>query len=291
VFTDLNIDLMRAFVAVAEGRSFTGAAEQLNRTQSAVSMQVRRLEQSLGKSLLVRNSRNVRLTDEGEVMLDYARRILRLNDEAQAEVGQPRVEGKVRLGIPDDYAFFFLPAVLAHFDRVHPRIRLEVYCSLSVDLLPLVEGGVVDLALVTRQPRSGGGVFVRGEQLVWAAAQGYHLHERDPLPLALFPAGCCIFREAAIKRLERAGRSWRAACTSRGWSGIRAFVSAGLALTVVAENTLSPGMRVLGEKEGLPPLPGIEIALHRSKSVSEPAELLAEHILDRLGQPAKQEAG
>jgi DNA-binding transcriptional LysR family regulator len=134
-------------------------------------------------------------------------------------------------------------------------------------------------------------VFVRREQLVWAAAQGYRVHERDPLPLALFPAGCCIFREAAVTRLDKRGRPWRAACTSRGWSGIRAFVSAGLALTVVAENTLSPDMKVLGEKEGLPPLPGIEIALHRSKSVSEPAELLADHIRERLGEPAQEASG
>ncbi|MEF8823904.1 MAG: LysR substrate-binding domain-containing protein [Desulfohalobiaceae bacterium] len=277
--SDLDIHLLRAFVTVARERSFTRAAARLMRTQSAVSMQLRRLEQNLGKLLLVRNSKRVRLTDSGETFLPFAERILRLNDEALNEMGQPEVRGKVRLGVPDDYAAYFLPRVLANFGALYPRIRLEVSCELSVNLPGKLASGDIDIALTTRQPQSKGGDFLRREQLVWAEAEQGRVHDRDPLPLALFPEGVCVFREAALRVLADAGRRWNLVCTSQGLAGIRSVVSSGLALTVVTENTLSPDMRRVPPEEGLPSLPSIDLALHRSRQAAgEAVEVFAEHI-------------
>ncbi|MFO7840149.1 MAG: LysR substrate-binding domain-containing protein [Desulfosalsimonadaceae bacterium] len=276
---DLDINLLRAFVAVAECRSFTRAASRLNRTQSAVSMQVRRLEQNMGRFLLVRHKGGVRLTDSGEVMLQYARRILQLNDEVMAEIGDPEVKGRVRLGIPDDYAAYLLPAVLSGFSPLYPRISLEVCCELSVDLLRLLSDGDVDLAVTTRQPQSPGGAVIRREQLVWAQARGCRLYEQDPLPLALFPDGVCVFRESALAALQYCGRKWRLVCTSRGLSGIRAVVASGMAITVVTENTASSNMRLVSAEEGLPALPQVDISLHVSRSpANEAVSVFADYI-------------
>ena len=291
--SDLDIHLLRAFVTVAREKSFTRAAARLMRTQSAVSMQVRRLEQNLGKLLLMRNSKRVRLTDSGETFLPFAERILRLNDEALNEIGQPEVRGRVRLGIPDDYAAYFLPRVLANFGALYPRIRLEVSCELSVNLPDKLASGDIDIALTTRQPQSKGGSFLRREQLVWAEAEHKRVHEQDPLPLALFPEGVCVFREAALRVLSEAGRKWDLVCTSRGLAGIRSVVSSGLALTVVTENTLSFDMRRVPPEEGLPELPSIDLALHCSRqSSNEAVEVFAEHIRQVLhGEtPAKGSA-
>ena len=280
---DLDIHLLRAFVAVAELKSFTRAAARLNRTQSAVSMQVRRLEQNLGKFLLTRQKGRVGLTADGELMLDYARRILKLNDEIMAEIGDPEVKGRVRLGIPDDYAAYFLPAALSGFGSLYPRISLEVCCELSVDLLRMLNDGDIDLAVTTRQPQSPGGTVIRREQLVWAEAQGCRLQDKDPLPLALFPDGVCLFRESALNALNSCGRSWRLVGTSRGLAGIRAVVASGMAITVVTGNTVSPNMQVISPDSGLPALPQVDICLHVSKSRSvEAVPVFADYLSQSL---------
>jgi DNA-binding transcriptional LysR family regulator len=287
---DLDINLLRAFTAVAERGSFTRAALELSRTQSAVSMQVRRLEQNLGRQLLLRSSRGLRLTETGELVLAYAKRILRLNDQALSEIGQPEVRGLVRLGIPDDYAAYLLPKVLAHFGSLYPQIRLEISCALSVDLLRQVRNQDIDLAVATRQPQSPGGTFLRREQLVWAESLHSRAHAQDSLPLALFPEGVCTFREAALDALERTGKAWQIVCTSRGLAGIRSAVSSGLAVTVVTENAISPDMRVIGIQEGLPPLPSADITLHLAESQpGEAVRVFAEHISKSLAQNRRDE--
>ncbi|MFW5931365.1 MAG: LysR substrate-binding domain-containing protein [Desulfosalsimonas sp.] len=276
---DLDINLLRAFVAVADLKSFTRAASRLNRTQSAVSMQVRRLEQNMGRSLLTRKKGGVGLTDSGKVMLEYARRILKLNDEVMAEIGDPEVKGRVKLGIPDDYAAYLLPAALSGLGSLYPGISLEVNCELSVDLLNRLEDGEVDLALTTRQPQSPGGAVIRTEQMVWAEARGCRLHDEDPLPLALFPEGVCVFRESALAALETCGRRWRLVCTSRGLAGIRAVVASEMAVTVVTQNTVSENMRVITAEEGLPRLPHVDICLHMSGSpANEAVKAFADYI-------------
>lgn len=259
----LDIHLLRSFCEVAERGGFTAAAKGLNLTQSAISAQVRRLETLLGARLLERNNRSVSLTEAGERLLVHARRLLLLNDEALDDLDvADKVQGVVRLGIPSDYAAHLLPRVLERFGKAYSEVRLELVCELSVDLLRLLHRGRLDLALVTRQHNSSGGDLVRRERLVWVGRADSRLARADPLPLALFPPGYCIFRESALEALRIQGRRCRIACTSRSLSGIRAAVSAGLAVSVVAEHTLSQDMCILDGKGGLPPLPEIEIALH-----------------------------
>ncbi|MGM0645836.1 MAG: LysR substrate-binding domain-containing protein [Thermodesulfobacteriota bacterium] len=280
---DIDSQLLRAFVTVAELGSFTRAATKLYRTQSAVSMQVRRLEQQLGKKLLARTSRQVTLTSLGEMILPYARRILRIQEAMLTEVGQEQISGKVRLGMPDDYAAYFLPQVLSHFGLLYPNIQLEIFCELSRNLEPMVRSGEIDLAVVTRHPDHKVGHLVRREQLVWVEETQAFAHEQQPLPLALFPEGFCAFRRKALQALEAMDKSWRIMCESRGLAGIRATVSAGLAVTVVTRNTLSPNMRIIGPEQGLPELPEVEIGLLAPREGEDEAtDVLASHILESL---------
>ncbi|MFP4657555.1 MAG: LysR substrate-binding domain-containing protein [Desulfonatronovibrionaceae bacterium] len=282
---DLDIDLLRTFKAVAECRNFTGAALRMSLTQSAVSAQVRRLEELLGQRLFERNSKRVILTESGATLMDYASRILELHDSALEKMGRPRVEGRIRLGMPDDYASYFLPRVLSRFGRMYPGVQLEICCELSVDLHVKLEKGQLDVALLTQQKNSLGGEVVCSEPLVWATARGGHVHEQRPLPLALFPPGFCFFREQALKALSATGKSWRIVCTSRSMSGIRAAVSAGLAVTVVGRHTMSADMCMLGEEEGFPKLPNVGIALHAGDdSCPEQVRRLSGFLKEEMGQ-------
>ncbi|MGE4469613.1 MAG: LysR substrate-binding domain-containing protein [Desulfovibrio sp.] len=281
---NLDMELLRTLAAVVECRSFTRAARQLCRSQAAVSGQIKRLEEHVGRRLIERDSRHVDLTEAGETLLAYAREVLALNDAALKALRAGGNCGPVRFGLPDDYASFFLPRVLERYSRQWPDVQVEVCCELSVDLMPRLAGGELDLALVTRQPRSRGGELVRREKLVWASARNGTAHTADPLPLAMFPPGYCAFRDAALGMLRRQRRPYRIVCVSRSLSGIRATVSAGLAVTVVSENTVSWDMEVLGPESGLPPLPSIDISLHGG-GLGTPAHVraLAEAVHATLG--------
>lgn len=283
---NLDIHLLRSFCEVAKQGSFTAAAKRIHLTQSAISAQIRRLETGLGTRLLERDNRSVVLTEVGERLLVYAKRILALNDTALDDLGMSEdLQGVVRLGIPSDYAAHLLPKVLEKFKDQYPNVRLELFCELSVDLLGLLHRGRIDLALVTRQHNSSGGDLVRREKLVWVGRSQTQSFLTDPLPLALFPPGFCIFRENALEALSKQGRKWRIVCTSRSLSGIRAAVSAGLAVSVVAEHTLSQDMSILTSNEGFPDLPEIEIALHTAGGedrLSPPAGALAKFLKETL---------
>lgn len=271
----LDLALLQAFSAVVDSGSFTRAAQYLCRTQSAVSMQLRKLEDLTGHQLLHRDSRNIKLTEEGEVLLGYARRMIRLNEEALVALDQPHAQGHVRLGMPDDYAHQFLPGVLAHFAHAYPRVQLEVIGALSGDLLNRVEAGELDVALITRQPKRRRGQVLRTEHLVWTGSRQHLAFEVSPLPLALFPEGC-VFREHALAALDAAQIPWRIAYTSQSFAGGKLAVSGGLALTVVAQSMVPPEWRVLGAEQALPRLPEIEIALHRAPGTLSPAVALLE---------------
>ena len=284
----LDLDLLRAFVAIAEAGSFTQAAQELGRTQSAVSMQIKRLEEQLDRRLLDRSGRNVTETTDGRRLLGYAKRLLQLNDEALAQLLRPEVDGVVRLGTPDDYATCFLPGILASFAQAAPRVRVEVACDESIDLIGELEAGRLDLALVTRTSAMRGGEALRRERLVWCASPGSLALEADPLPLALFPDGC-LFRQLVAQAFDAQGRNWRVAYSSPSLTALAAAVSAGLAVTVVAESTVPPGLHVLGADSGLPQLSGVEIALFRRPDALSPAaQLFAQHVRETLGraQPA-----
>ncbi len=281
---DLDIDLLRAFLAVADSASFTAASQRLGRVQSAISAQIKKLEQAVGADVFSRGrGRSVSLTDSGEALAVYARRMLALNEEALAAVGRRTMQGRIRLGTTDTYAQSYLPSVLSLFTQANPGVELEVLCKNSRALLTALDRDALDLALITRQDDRKDGVLVRREPLAWAAARNYPLPQDGPLPLAFMPEGCA-FRAAALPALDKAGRSWRIALHSEGPAGVRAAVSAGLAITVLPRSTLGPLLVSLGEQQGFPGLPPIEIAVHRNpKSQSAAVLQLTEDIAASLG--------
>jgi len=278
--TNLDLDLVRAFLAVAEARSFTRAGERLGRTQSAISLQIRRLEDQVGQALLSRNPRHVALTEQGEAFLPQARRLLRLNDEILAGLTADDVEGQVRLGAPEDFATLHLPGVLAAFGRSHPKISLSVTCDLTLNLLDRLRGGELDIALVKREPLGPDlGVRVWREPLVWVGLDGDSWTD-GITPLIAAPSPC-VYRKRAIMALESAGRAWRAAYTSPSLSGQLAALRAGLGVSVLPHEMVPNDLTVL--TGGLPVLADAEIALLRASTAVPPAaDRLADFILTSL---------
>lgn len=271
---------IRSFVAIAETGSFSRAAVEVGRTQSALSLQVRKLEDVLGVPLFERTSRRVQLTEAGEVFLGYARRILALQVEAYGRLRAPDVAGEIRLGTPEDFATHYLPAVLASFAKHHPRVQLAVSCDLTLNLVGGFERGEFDLILVKRDPdRVRGGQRVWREPLVWAAADAPR--REGPIPLVLSPQPC-IYRARAIAALDRARLPWHLSYTSPSLAGTVAAVRAGLGVTVLPAAMLPEGVHPIGLGAGLPDLADAEIALMKRDALGRAADLLAEHIVQSL---------
>jgi DNA-binding transcriptional LysR family regulator len=289
---NLDLDLVRTFVTIADTRSFTRTGERLGRTQSAISLQVRRLEDRLGVKLLARDPRRVGLTEAGESFLPKARRLLRVNDEIIAEVTGEDLEGEVRLGAPEDFATVHLPDILGAFARAHPRVALAVTCDLTLNLLDRLQAGALDLALVKREPLGPDlGVRVWREPLVWVAADRAVLRPEAPAPLVIAPAPC-VYRRRAVAALEARGRTWRAAYTSPSLAGQHAALRAGLGLTVLPREMVPDDLVLLGETDGLPPLEDAEIALLKARGgAPRAADRLAEFILASLDRRPGRLAG
>lgn len=280
----LDLDQLRTFVAIAEMGSFTAAGDAVHKTQSAVSMQMRRLEERIGKPIFSRDGRQSRVTEDGRRLLDYARRLIRLNDEALQAFADPGMAGTIRLGIPDDYADRLLPAVLAGFSRINPLVEIAVECQPSIDILAMTREGKIDIGIVTRSKDAGIDVEpFRTEPFYWVGSREHDVHERNPVPLALGPTSCA-WRRAAILALDGIGRRFRVAYSSPSAAALSGAVAAGLAITVMPESTLRPSLRILGSREGLPEMPPCEIGLLRSESARGPVhDALAAHIVAVLG--------
>jgi DNA-binding transcriptional LysR family regulator len=273
---NLDPELLKAFVAVADHRSFTRAAATLNRTQSAVSMQIKRLEDRLGVELFNRTKANVDLSAAGEGLLGYARRILTLNEEAVGRLAERKVEGVVRLGVMDDYGTFIVPPLLASFLAGYPRIHIEMETGLTSSM-PARLGTVYDLVIAMHPEGRGEGEFLRREQAVWAAGASQAVEEQEPLPVALYPQGC-LFRKWAIEALDAAKRPWRLAFVSHSLAAVESVAAQGLAVTVVKAGTFPPRLRPLSDREGMPRLPAADICLHRAANLSHAGTLLADHL-------------
>jgi DNA-binding transcriptional LysR family regulator len=265
---NLDVDLLKTFAVLAETGNFTRTAEEVGRTQSAVSMQVKRLEDLVGKPLLVREGRSNTLTADGQMLLDYARRMIQLNDEAMTVFTRPEVSGHVRIGTPDDYADRILPDVLARFARTNCKVQVDVDCQPSRSLIEKVKTGDLDLALVTCETDIANVQVVRTERLLWVTSAKHSVHRADVLPVAFSQYGCA-WRQMAIEALEGMGREYRVAYASANSSAISAAVQAGLAVAAIPEICMRPGMRILGEADGFPPLGLFDIGLIRSSKANE----------------------
>ena len=273
---NLDPDLLRAFVAVADHRSFTRAAVLLNRTQSAVSMQIKRLEDRLGAELFNRTKANVDLSAAGEGLLGYARQILALNEEAVGRLAERKVEGVVRLGVMDDYGTCVVPQLLASFLAGYPRIHVEMETGLTASM-PARLGEAYDLVIAMHPEGRGDGEFLRREQAVWATSAAHAVEAQEPLPVALYPQGC-LFRKWAMEALDAARRPWRLAFVSHSLAAVEAVAAQGLAVTVVKSGTFPPKLRLLSDQDGLPKLPAADICLHRATHLSTAGALLADHL-------------
>lgn len=277
-----DIDVLKTFIAIAERGRFTRAAEAVHKTQSAVSMQMKRLEETLGKPLFTREGRRNRLTAHGEHLLDYARRIVQLNNEAMTALTEPELSGLVRMGTPDDYADRFLPEILARFSRTHPMVKVDVECQASSVLLDRTQRGELDLAIVTCDRQVQHGKVVRVEPLVWVTSARHAVHAHDILPVALSHQGCS-WRQMALDALERSGRPYRIAYASTNSMAVSAAVLSGLAVAAIPELVLRPGMRVLSPQEGFPALGTFNIGLVRASGpLNSATDALADHMAQSL---------
>jgi len=281
----LDSILLRSFVAIADTGSFSKAAAIVGRTQSALSLQIKKLEESLGCKLFDRGARKATLTEQGEVFSSYARRITALQLEVYSRLKEPEAEGEIRFGTPEDFATHYLPDVLALFRKQHPRIQLNVDCDLTLNLLDGFQQEKYDLILVKRDPqRVRGGTRVWREPLVWAGVTGWQAQK--PLSLVLSPQPC-IYRSRALAALDRAKIPWRVAYTSPSLAGTLAAVKAGLGVTVLPQNMLPTGVHPIRNEIKLPELADAEIALIKREDISSAGEILAEHIIHSLETVAR----
>lgn len=276
---NIPTELLRTFVKAVDLGSFTRAGDAVGRTQSAISLQVQRLEALLEVQLFVRGTHRVKLTDEGTILVDYARRMLALNDEAVGSLHRPKVAGSVRLGTPHEYTASLLPTILSKFAQSHPGVTLEVTCDLSKNLLARQEKGEFDLVIALHDnPDDAGGTKIFTEPLVWITSLDHAHDEQRPLSLAVAPPPC-IYRSRVLQTLNRLDRPWRIAYASSSYSGIIAAVRAGLGVTLLAASTVPEGVRALGEREGFPTMGELEVRLHlRRENTSEAVRRLADYI-------------
>lgn len=264
---DLQIDWLRAFVAVVDAGSLSAAAPLLHRSQSAVSMQIKKLEGALGKAVLVRSPRHMDITAAGAELLSYARRMLELQAQTQAVMFGPELEGRIRLGVPDDYAATYLTPVLRSFAARHQGVEIELTCEQSTSLIPKVLRGDLDLALVSRdKPQRGRLLF--HEPLVWVGAPQFEVWRKNPMPIAVYESGS-LARIEAMSALAARRRAYRVVYHSSSLAGQVAAVESGLAVAVLTRCSVPASLQPLqGLPKGfeLPALGGMEVAVFRSKS-------------------------
>ncbi len=277
----VDIDLLRVFDTVVRIGSFTTAAKALSRTQSAVSMQLRRLEEQLGVQLVARGTRQLAPTPEGMQLLPLARQMLSLNDQLFHDVDTQEVSGSIRIGSIEHYATRVLPVLVAEFCRQHPRIHVELHHGVS-SVMHAELGARYDMVIGVGAVGSGEGLRLTKSRIVWASTAGSATHLQRPLPLALNPEGAML-RDWATHALDRAGIPWRIAYTSTSVTGLEAAVRAGIAVGVFREATISKRLKILGAKEGMPSLPDSEVWLATVPLPGRKAvELLEAFLIQKL---------
>ncbi|MEP3048488.1 MAG: LysR substrate-binding domain-containing protein [Roseibium sp.] len=284
----LDIDQLRTFLAIAELGSFTKAGEAVHKTQSAVSMQMRRLEERVGQPIFIKDGRQSRLTENGVRLVEFARRMILLNDEILMAFNGQKEIGYIKLGVPDDYADRLLPQVLAAFNRLNPSIEVLVECSNSSQLAESIREGTLDVAITTSSDLNGmHGEVIRREQLNWVTSREHSAHGQEVIPLALGPA-TCVWRRVSMDALDRAGMQYRVSYTSSSASALVGAVMAGLAVTIFPESAIRDGMRILDEREGFPSLPFCDLTLLRSDSARAPMhDALCNHLVAAIGNVGK----
>jgi DNA-binding transcriptional LysR family regulator len=281
----LDFELLRAFVAVAECGGFHRAAERLNLTQSTVSQQIKRLELETKRPLFRRTTRSVTLTDDGEMLLGDARRLLQLEEGARQRLGAPRLSGTVRLGAVEEIAGS-LPSALARFAALHRGVKLEVQIGVSMELIEQLNAGRLDVVFAGRPLGTTKGRLMWRESLVWAAADTFDLVPGAALPLALYRERS-IIRDAALAALRDGEFIWEIVYTSPSLTGVRAAALAGLAITPLLESAVIAGLGVLDAEAGLPRLPDLEFAIYERPRPDKAAAALAAALVALAQGPSR----
>lgn len=285
---DLDIDLLRAFIAVAETGSFTAAAEVVARSQSAVSQKILRLEEILGMRVFERTSRSLALTAEGERLLVGARKMLLHFDAFMRDIKAPVTLNTLRLGISENLVPTQLPRLLSRFSKLYPDLELELTTGLSHDLLADHEAGLLDVVIAKRKMGAAQrGRVIWREPLVWMAASDYQMEALRPVRLVMMRPPCG-YRAIMIEALGSVQREWSSACLASNLGGVQAAVSAGLGITALGTSFLQEGMRILEPSEKLPTLPSTEVAVigdePRTQHLVQPlVALLTEGLMSGAG--------
>lgn len=265
----LDLELLRALVAIEEQDSFAGAAIQLGKTQSAVTQQMQRLEDQIGHPLFEKQGRHKRLTPHGQKLLDYARHLLAINDDALRSLQQGNLEGVLRIGAPHDVADTMLPTLLAQVARASPLLRLDIHVGRSPFLMESLKRGEIDMTISNRNDPALDGVVLRTSPTVWLCSASY-VHDRaKPVPLILVE-GPSVFYRLAREALDAAGIRWSPNYTASSLIGIKAALRAGLGVTARGIEMAGADLRVLGENDGLPRLPDLDYYLFVRKNVINP---------------------
>lgn len=281
---DFDPNLLRTFVAVHETGGFTRAAQRLHLTQSAVSHQIRRLEEQVGRPLLHRTTRSLTLTEDGEDFLRHARDILEASAALTRRFAPSLISGAVRFGVPEIFLEGQLPQLLGQFSRRFPDVRLDVSVGVTLDLRAMIRAGELDLAAVLMLPNDDEGKVLRRTQFVWAAAESFEPPRGTSLPFSFSPPPC-LSRHVGVSALEAAGIDWHIVFTSHSQHDQRAAVLAGFAIAPLTHDNLRPGMKVVDGLYGLPPLPEAELKLVWSEGGKTPAALEFGELLLKLAEP------
>ena len=280
---DLDLALIRAFLAVVDSGGITRAAPALGLSQAAVSQQIKRLEEALDCRLFERAGRKLALAPAGERLLGQAQRLLAMNDEVWSSMRTPAFEGEVRFGVPYDIVSSFVPAILRRFAKAQPRVRVSLVCEDSAVVREQLKAGAVDLAVTTETECGRHGETLRTDRLVWVGVPGGDAQTKDPLPVSL-GAKTCTFRPVAVEALGRARRDWRAVCEVSRMEPVYAVIEAGLAVAPLLRSSVPERFEILGKDARLPVLPEFRINLYAPPRLSPAARDLADHVRAAFSQ-------
>lgn len=282
-FVNLQADLLRTFVTVVDLDSYTSAGIALGRTQPAISLQIRRLEELADTALIKHKGKKLKLTDDGQSLIGYAREILRLNDSAVAHLSRYKVSGVLRIGLPVDYSINFFQTTIDQFTAAHPEVQLEVHCDWSPSLINRLHADELDVVIAMTEIAPAPYVSLYwSERPMWACSNKLTINIDEPIPLVVHPEGCA-YRTRVIQNLESAGRRWRISLCSPGISALQNAVVSGMGVSALTKKTFIPGMRNLTEVDGFTTLSKIKVGLYYKHSkLSDPALKLIEQLTEKI---------
>jgi DNA-binding transcriptional LysR family regulator len=284
---NLPTDLLRAFISVIDLGGYTRAANALGRTQPAISLQMKRLEELLDSTLITHEGRGLKLTEEGEALAVFARQLLRLNDEAVAKLKGRSARGLLRVGLPTDFSVAFLQEAISDFARGQPDVTMSIHCDMSRNVLDWLHADELDIA-VALLAREVNPYLVRSweEKPIWAASRELVVHKQQPVPLVTHPEGC-EYRRRMTAALRAEGRDFRVAYTNPEIGGLQSAVSSGLGVTALTRKTLLPNMRVLTARDGFPALEPIRIGLfYKHQRMTGAGLMLVDSLISHMDEAA-----